>query len=62
MNLSHILHMSSYDAGIALWHAWLQGARQTPAWVIALLLALMAASKPLLLLMQRLERRRDGSD
>jgi hypothetical protein len=62
MNLSHILHMSSYDAGIALWHAWLQGARETPAWVPAVLLALMAASKPLLLLMRRLERRRDGSD
>ncbi|MHB1991669.1 hypothetical protein [Metallibacterium scheffleri] len=62
MNLSHILHMSSYDAGIALWYAWLQGARETPAWVIALLLALMAASKPLVLLMRRHEHRRRGND
>ena len=62
MNLSTLLHMNSYDAGIALWHAWLQGAHETPAWVISLLLGLMAASRPLLLLMQRLERRRRGSD
>lgn len=62
MNLSTILHMSSYDAAVAFWHAWLQGAHQTPAWVIALLMALTAASKPLVLMMRRLERRRSGSD
>ena len=60
MNLSTLFHMSSYAAGIALWHAWLQGAHQTPAWVIVVLLALMASSKPLVLLMRRLERRRGG--
>ena len=60
MNLSTLFHMSSYDAGIALWHAWLQGARATPAWVSVLLLALMASSKPLVLWMRRLERRRGG--
>ena len=60
MNLLTLLHMNAYDAGIALWHAWLDGARQTPAWVIALLLVTMAVSKPLVLWMRRLELRRGG--
>lgn len=62
MKLQTILHMSSYRAGILFWHAWLQGAHETPVWVPALTLLvvlLLAAAWPFV---ERYERRHKGGD
>ena len=59
MTFAKLMHMSTYDAGVWLWHEWIHAFKQVPAWHAALLLAVMI---PAAIAAEWFQRRRESRE